>query len=155
MQTNNTTFKTGFNWGHGIALLYCSFAALILFMVYKASMQRSDLVAPDYYKQELSYQEKLIKTLNYNNAKEKIEFEQSVNLFKLKCNVAGPDKVIGTVNFYKPDNKAMDRKFDIHLDSKNVFLINTGDLNKGIYLVQLDYSIGRVKFYHEETIHLQ
>ncbi len=41
------------NWGYRVALLYISFAGLIIFLVTKSVNEKVDLVTPDYYAQEL------------------------------------------------------------------------------------------------------
>jgi hypothetical protein len=47
------------SWGTKIAFLYLSFATMIGVMVYKSVTQSVDLVAPNYYEQELKYQDKI------------------------------------------------------------------------------------------------
>ena len=47
------------NWGYKILLVYLIFILGILFMVFKSSTQKTDLVTTDYYAKELKYQEKI------------------------------------------------------------------------------------------------
>ena len=54
------------NWGYKILLVYAVFIAGILFLVYKASSQKMDLVTPDYYEQELKYQSQINATERAN-----------------------------------------------------------------------------------------
>mgnify|MGYP003351831803 CR=1 FL=1 len=49
------------NWGWRIVMLYGGFVVLILFLVYKTTTVKDDLVTPDYYAKELKYQEQLDK----------------------------------------------------------------------------------------------
>ena len=44
------------SWGKKIMFVYIVFVAGILFLVYKSSSQKVDLVTPDYYKKELAFQ---------------------------------------------------------------------------------------------------
>lgn len=47
------------NWGTKILVVYIAFVLGIVFMVFKSSSQKTDLVTKDYYAQELKYQEKI------------------------------------------------------------------------------------------------
>ena len=47
------------NWGYKILLVFAVFVAGILFLVYKSSNQKMDLVTTDYYEKELKYQQKI------------------------------------------------------------------------------------------------
>ena len=44
------------NWGNRILLVYIFFVAGIMLLVYKSSIQKTDLVTPDYYTKELAFQ---------------------------------------------------------------------------------------------------
>jgi len=47
------------NWGYKILFVYLAFISGILFMVFRSAGEKTDLVAPDYYAQELKYQDKI------------------------------------------------------------------------------------------------
>jgi hypothetical protein len=47
------------NWGYKILFVYLAFVAGILLMVFKSSIQKRDLVTPDYYAKELKYQQRI------------------------------------------------------------------------------------------------
>ena len=44
------------NWGYKIAIFYILFVVGIVFLVFKASNQKVDLVTADYYGEEVRYQ---------------------------------------------------------------------------------------------------
>ena len=47
------------SWGIKIAIVYVGFMALIISMVIVSSSSKSELVAKDYYAQELNYQQRI------------------------------------------------------------------------------------------------
>jgi hypothetical protein len=47
------------NWGLRIVLVYIGFVAMILTLVFKARSEKIELVAPDYYEQEIVYQNRI------------------------------------------------------------------------------------------------
>lgn len=53
-----------FDWGYRIAAVYLSFVAGIGWMVYRSAGERVDLVTPDYYEQEVRYQERISEQAN-------------------------------------------------------------------------------------------
>ncbi len=55
------------NWGVRITILYSSFVLFMSTMVYMCTRQHFDLVAPDYYAQELQYQKVIDGTNNTKN----------------------------------------------------------------------------------------
>lgn len=53
-----------FNWGYRIAAVYLTFVAGIGWMVYRSTGEQVDLVTPDYYEQEIRYQERIQQQAN-------------------------------------------------------------------------------------------
>ena len=47
------------NWGQKIILAYLTFIILLVVMAYQSFNTKVDLVAKDYYRQELAYQERI------------------------------------------------------------------------------------------------
>jgi nitrogen fixation protein FixH len=139
------------SWGTKIAFLYISFAGMIAFMVYKSSMQNVDLVAPNYYEQELSYQDKIDGMNNLNAESNAIVIQQSEGNLAISFS-----KEIGTpeghILLFKPDNASSDFKTEIKTDNKGVQVIDTRFLSKGTYLVKIDWKVGAKKFFKEERI---
>ncbi|NDC76776.1 MAG: hypothetical protein EBZ67_02710 [Chitinophagia bacterium] len=53
-----------FDWGYRILAVYLVFVAGIGWMVYRSAGERVDLVTPDYYEQEVRYQERIEQQAN-------------------------------------------------------------------------------------------
>lgn len=47
------------NWGYKILTVYVLFVAGIMFLVFKTTQEKVDLVTKDYYEQELMYQDRI------------------------------------------------------------------------------------------------
>ena len=54
------------SWGNKLVVVFVIFIAMIGTLVYKSIMVKNDLVASDYYTQELKYQDKINGTNNAN-----------------------------------------------------------------------------------------
>lgn len=139
------------NWGTKIAFLYLSFASMIGFMVYKSATQTVDLVAPNYYEQELKYQDK-IDGMNNLSAESKailiVKNEGSIT-FTFSKETGVP---VGSILFFKPDNASSDFETKIAIDTEGKQTIDTKALSKGTYIVKVDWKIGDKKFFKEERI---
>ena len=139
------------NWGTKIAFLYLSFATMIGVMVYKSVTQSVDLVAPNYYEQELKYQDKIDGINNLKAESKAIIITQGENSISFNfLKEMGVPK--GHILFFKPDNAASDFETEIKTDNEGVQTIDTKALTKGTYLVKIDWKIGDKKFFKEERI---
>ena len=139
------------NWGTKIAFLYLSFATMIGVMVYKSVTQSVDLVAPNYYEQELKYQDKIDGINNLKAESKAIIITQGENSisFNFLKEIGVPK---GHILFFKPDNASSDFKTEIKTDVDGIQTIDTKALTKGTYLVKIDWKIGDKKFFKEERI---
>ena len=139
------------NWGTKIAFLYLSFATMIGVMVYKSVTQSVDLVAPNYYEQELKYQDKIDGINNLRAESKAIIITQGENSISFNfLKEMGVPK--GHILFFKPDNAASDIETEIKTDNEGFQTIETKALTKGTYLVKIDWKIGDKKFFKEERI---
>ena len=139
------------SWGTKIAFLYLSFATMIGVMVYKSVTQSVDLVAPNYYEQELKYQDKIDGINNLSADSKAIIITQGENSISFNfLKEMGVPK--GHILFFKPDNAASDFETEIKTDNEGVQTIDTKALTKGTYLVKIDWKIGDKKLFKEERI---
>ena len=99
------------NWGTKILLLYVAFIIGILFMVFKSSNQNTDLVTPDYYASELTYQEKIDEIKRVAALSMPVEYVIKDNelLIKFPKDFAGK-KLVGELVLYCPSDKNKDLK---------------------------------------------
>jgi hypothetical protein len=139
------------NWGTKIAFLYLAFASMIGVMVYKSATQTVDLVAPNYYEQELKYQDKIDGINNLNTVSNAliIESKDGSIAFDFLKELGTPE---GNILFFKPDNASADFDTKISVDQEGRQIIKTNEISKGNYLVKIDWKIGDKKYFKEERI---
>jgi nitrogen fixation protein FixH len=143
-----------FNWGHKIALLYTAFVVGMLFMAYKSSQQKFDLVQTDYYAAELKYQEVIdaserSKALGGNLI---VKFEKDSVKVLLPVLFNGL-KVKGKLHLYYPADQQQDRHFDFETVNGAVAFKSLGQ-KKGYYKVKLDLLQSGIAYYYEQKIEL-
>jgi nitrogen fixation protein FixH len=143
------------NWGTGIVLAYTVFIVLIVTAVGKALNQSVDLVTPDYYAQELDYQNKYDKMANAGTLKEPVTVEQAGTdvVLTFPKDITGP--LTGTVLFYRPSNSAEDVSMPISIGQDGKMVVPTAKLKKGNYSVLVDWKAGATKYFNKLILFVQ
>lgn len=141
------------SWGTRILFLYLGFVGLIVTLVTLSMKQQTDLVAKDYYAQELAYQSRLDK-INRSRA---LARPVSWKLENGKLAILFPEEVTapitGTVYLYCPSDAAKDLKTMLN----GTGLETTIDLSAakpGQYQLQLDWQSGAQTYFDEGVINL-
>lgn len=145
------------SWGWKIAVLYGLFVAMTLSMVFYFARQDVDLVATDYYKQEIEYQDQIDKINNARALKEAIEFQYLNELRKVKLTFPKAhvkSGISGKIQFYRPSNADEDREYDIQPIPNGDQLIGVGSLKKGFWKIKIHWSAGGKEFYDEKVVTL-
>ncbi|MCI5059159.1 MAG: FixH family protein [Flavobacteriales bacterium] len=138
------------SWGNGITVAIVLFISFILYFVFRMINHDVDLVAEDYYAQELAYQDQIHKIQNAEqrgvttkvimlNDSLKIEFD----------NVEGFEN--GELTMYRPSNPSKDLKVPLILRDK-AFTLATKDLNTGKYVAKLNFDLQGTPCYAENIV---
>jgi hypothetical protein len=143
------------NWGTRITILYCSFVALMLGMVYMSVHQKVDLVSADYYEKELRFQGKIDGLKNTADLPAGFAFEVVANKIILHYPQALPWKRIsGEICFYRPSDSQRDEKFKALPDTNNIQTFQLKNPKRGLYKLLCDLEADGKKYYYEESIQL-
>lgn len=141
------------NWGNRIVVAFVFFVCFILYMVVQAFNQHSDLVAEDYYAQEINYQEKLEQKANLENLDKKILIKQEEQSVVIQFPEG--QKPEGEIHFYHPSRKSFDKKFAIEIDTENNQMINKDQLITGNYRVNITWESDGESYFQQEKIFIQ
>lgn len=138
------------NWGTGIFITFVVFMGIIITMVVISMKQDINLVASDYYKQELAYQDQIDKMQNATDNSDEVTF----NYLASKGQFVMSSKVDmeGEAHFYRPSDATKDLKvnFDLKMGSNQV--INTEGMDKGLWKVKLTWTKDTKLYYAEKSI---
>ena len=138
------------HWGWKITAVYVTFVIGMLTLVFKASSERIELVAKDYYAQELAYSERLEAQRNITTLSSKptitLTADELIITFPDECRAAQECKI----ELYCPANAANDKQFDLVMSSPLSIPLN--ELAKGTYIAKLSFSIGDQAYYLEQAI---
>lgn len=141
------------NWGYKILVVYVVFVAGILFMVFKSSGEKTDLVTSDYYAQELKFQDKIDQEKHTQALSGPIRYElrgeQLVVYFPTDFR---GKKITGTITIYCPADQNLDvQKGFMVTDSPVTIGIPSGIINA--FELQIDWQAEGVDYYFKEKIY--
>jgi nitrogen fixation protein FixH len=141
------------NWGHKITISFILFAALVITMVIISMQQNVNLVAPNYYEEELAYQDQIDRIKNY----EALSLKPSINKKGTQFQLSFPTELAGEVkngeiHFFRPSDAALDKKIILKLDTNNMQRISTASFRKGLWKVKLRWQSEKKEYYSESSL---
>ena len=145
------------NWGHKIVLSFVVFILLMGFMVYKAFQHDVNLVAEDYYKQEIEYQAHIQSLENTSNLENAIEIKTNktagiVQLVFPPSNGHNFNKMKGEVHFFRPSSAKQDIKIELNLSDDGKQFIDIGNLESGRWKIKIKWNENSNSYYHEAAL---
>ena len=142
------------NWGYKIIIIYSAFVLGIVFMVYKATQQNTDLVTTDYYAKELVYQDRI------DEAKRTSLLSAQITIVKKsrQLEIGFPTeflnkKITGSVKLYFPPDEKKDAVKGFETAGSMVE-IPIPQKNKGFHYVQVSWVAEGLNYYYEQKINL-
>lgn len=140
------------NWGAKIVAVYILFIAGILFMVFKSSNQKTDLVTGNYYEKELKYQEKIDEMNRVVALSAPVEFniEGGELVIRFPKDFEGK-KLTGEAVLYCPSDEKKDLKNSFTLQDEPL-KISIPAINTGLHELHLSWQENGVTYYFEKKI---
>ncbi|MCR9172747.1 MAG: FixH family protein [bacterium] len=123
------------NWGKGITIALIMFIGFIVSLGVILMQQNVDLVAEDYYQQEIDYETQISAESNAKKLDEQPSFAQDETYFIV--NIPEGEFTNMTVELSRPNNSDKDQTFDIV--GTKMFMIEKSNLEVGQYGITLRY----------------
>lgn len=139
------------SWGTGIVIAIVVFMAITVVTVIFMMNQDVDLVSEDYYEKGIKYQQQIDKENRSQNLKENVRMEWTGNMFEISFPEEYDNQLItGEILFYRPSDAKKDFKLPLSLTDRNQ-VIPVNGLQKGLWRVQLNWSLNNKDNYYSET----
>ena len=147
--------KFKLNWGWGIAIFFVCFILLLAFNLIFSSLQKNDMVRPDYYQKELEYQKQIDKNARTKKLNEQIKISQSsaALIIQFPKQFSNSD-ISGNISLYRPSNDKLDKNIKIQTNDEKIIIIDIRDYQKGLWKLKIDWSAGGIDYYNEESINI-
>ena len=144
-------------WPYAIVVCMVLFMAYIAMFVYKAMKQDVDLVSKDYYQQEIEYQDR-IESVKRTQALGDVmlDYKAESKSILLQMPATYKDKNLsGTVTLFRPSDDKMDKEIPLQLGRDQSQLLETQDLESGLWKVRVNFTDGQDTYYTEKTIQIK
>jgi hypothetical protein len=143
------------SWGFKIACLYTGFALLIATMVILTIGENTDLVTPDYYEQELKFQDRIDAIDRTGVLQEPLiwKLEQRRLYLNFPHETSGKE-ISGTVYFFRPSDAKLDKNVTIPETSDSTTSISTSTLQPGMYKMQISWQANSATYFNEGVIQI-
>ncbi len=144
------------NWGWKIVIVYGLFAVATLSIAIYFMGQKVDLVADDYYKQEMEYQAQIDKMSNANALPQPLDIFYSASEKEVQLNFPLDQLkgLQGTVHFYRPSDAGEDVSFDLKPSASGKQTISVGSLSHGYWKVKVSWRVGKAQYFHEKRLNI-
>jgi len=144
------------HWGYGLAVVSVLFAAVIVTMVSISMNREVDLVADDYYQQELRHEEQIDRQKRSADPDHALAVTVRTDTVTVRFpGIHRGTGITGSIHFYRPSDKKKDFTVAIELDSGNVQHILTASMIKGFWRVKILWNDGKADCYKEDVLFLQ
>lgn len=129
------------------------FMSFIGYLVYRSFNQKIDLVADNYYEQEVKFQQQIDKT---KNAIE-LGVAPEISVVAGGQKITFPEKQVnmpieGSIYFFRASDDRMDFNVPVSLNEKGEQIIEQDKFSAGKYKVKIEWTCGGKSFYHEQYI---
>lgn len=142
------------NWGKGIALSFVVFAGIVITMVTIAMKQDVNLVAPNYYEEEIAYQDQIDRISNF----ESLAIKPEIMKVGDQIEVTFPQEIAasileGEILFFRPSDRNKDVKAILKLNDSLKMYFSVKQFSKGLWKTKLRWkSSGDIEYFTEKRI---
>jgi hypothetical protein len=145
-------------WGVGIFAFYSAFVVATVAMVLFVSLQKIQLVEPDYYQKELVFQQQIERIKRTQALPSAVSFDY--NRLAGLITVAYPPEVErsrlgGEIVLMRPSNADLDRRVPVLPDSTGRQAIDVSGLLKGLWRLKAVWTIDSDEYYSEDMVVIQ
>lgn len=141
------------SWGNKLLLVFIAFTGLMFYMTYRCVTTPVELVANEYYRDELVYQNVIDGTKNANALSRKVIIHQDAD----KIWIEFPPEMInsrltGSVLFYNAANLSRDRNVKLNVQSGGKMELDASLLGSGQFTVKITWNTNNTDYYSELNI---
>lgn len=130
-----------------------TFAGLMGYLVFRSLGTQYELVSPEYYKDELSYQKIIDASNRTNGLQNSLEITRDPEgiLIQMPQDFRGIS-VTGTIYFYCPTDSRKDRRFPLRVNSEGRQRIDPKALQSGSYTIKVNWECNQQTYYSEQSL---
>lgn len=143
---------TRWHWGHGIAMVYGTFALATVGFVVFAMDQRVDLVSDDYYARSITLDARRAAEANARGLGEAFAITTRDTTIDVQWPAAARDGASGTLTLYRPSDARADRTAAMAPDAAGHQQISLAGLAPGKWMLQVEWQSAGKTYYAEREV---
>ena len=142
------------NFGHKIGISYGLFVIFMIILVTLCVKQKDvTLVSDDYYKKEIAYQAEIEKFRNTEQLTSPVKIAYSGDAQLVSISFPEEQKgATGKIQFYRPSDAKKDVIVDLTIQENTIQQIPVNRLNKGLWVVKIEWEKAGKAYLKEEKI---
>ena len=150
----NTTTNPRSFWPIGIIAFFALALVFLVTFVIWASHQREDLVAQNYYDNEVRFQ----KQLDQMNRTQPLESQVAVAYDAVLHNItitlpaAQAANAVGQIKLYRPSDASLDRSVPLAVNRNGVQQLDAKSLPTGLWKIRVQWSVDGEEFFFERNV---
>lgn len=154
--TDPTPSKKSFNpWPVCIIAFFAvAISAAVTFVIF-CQRNREELVARDYYEQELRYQDRMDRTQRAASlpAPAKVGYDE----IDRRITVSLPSEHLGSslsgwIELYRPSSAGLDQKLPLRMDATGAQAIDASKLANGLWRIRILWNANGAEYYHDQKL---
>ena len=139
----NTTNKNRSFWPYGIFCFFAAGLTYIIIFVAWCCHQREDLVASNYYDNEIRYQQ-VLDRLNHTQSiasQVAIAYDAAQQNIVIKLPASSAGNTSGQIRLYRPADERLDQQLTLAPDEQGMQHLNAKTLAPGLWKVRVEWSV--------------
>ena len=145
--------NTYMNWGKWIVLVFILFAVFIGTLVTVCMRQDISLVSKDYYRDELAFQDQIVRINNANQLQEKPTIRKKGEFIEVGFSMFGKMEK-GVLKLFRPSDAHMDKIFTLHATAESTQLFPIGGIGKGMYRARMQWIMNGKEYFIESIVNI-
>jgi len=142
------------NWGTGIVISLVLFAGMLVAYMIGSARNPPDLVTPNYYEEEIVYQDRIDYTKNASDLGP-LEISNESNILSIVFPVGfNSETATGNLHFYRPNNANLDFNTPLKIDANNTQSVDVSKVIRGKWILKVNMQAAGKNYYWEKQITL-
>lgn len=128
----------------------------VAFVIF-CSLHPSELVAADYYEQEIRYQSQLdqMERVRASGSLASIQYNPDLKSITISIPESqGQAQPTGKVELYRPSSANLDQSIKLDIDAQGSQKIDAGSLQSGLWMIKVRWSIGGKDYYLDRRVRI-
>jgi hypothetical protein len=141
------------NWGKWIIVAFVLFTGFIAILVTVCMRQEINLVSKEYYREELAYQDQILRMNNANKLDKKPAIQKAGTFLTIDFDHFNKIEN-GKLKLFSPSDPKKDKVFILNASEGNQQSIPVDNLAKGMYRAQMQWNMNGQEYFVETVVNI-